>query len=392
MSQRPWDRLERRTQAVADRALHAYTEASPHYGGVVPEHLYRHMAHTCREAVRLYVRMVREQREPRADELRLFRERAGERGAEGLPVAELLQAYFFIAEAIWVELSQVTDGGLPPDAAKMLLRCVHRLAYVGVQAHQEESQVAHSEAREAMREVVRALVTGEPADEFAARYEIRLAGAYAVLALTFAGHPGESVDDTVGRRLAGHRKVHQLTGHLRRELRDDVLASLNPDGGLVLLPATPGHAGRDLATVREMIPRLRARTGIEITGGYAVASDLASIPAVTERARKLLRLAAPGQVAILEDHLFEYQLCHESDAAPQLLSLAGRLRGEPDLMDTLTAYFANDFNRRETARRLHVHPNTVDNRLSRIAALTGANPRTARGLMILGAALALPES
>jgi hypothetical protein len=381
-------------QAVADRALHAYAEASPHYRGVVPEHLYRHMAHTCREVVRLYVRMVRQQREPREDELRLFRERAGERGAEGLPVAELLQAYFFIAEAIWEELSEAAEGDLPPEAGRMLLSCVHRLAYEGVQAHQEQSQDAHSEEREAMRELVRALVTGEPATEFAARSEIRLVDTYAVLALGFGGHPAESVGDAVGRRLAGHRKVHQLTGHLRRELRrelrDDVLAALDPDGGLVLMPATTGRPERDLATVRALIPRLQELTGIAITCGHATAADIASIPAVAERARKLLRLARPGQVAVLDDHLFEYQLCHESDALPHLISIVERLRGEPDLMDTLTTYFASDFNRRETARRLHVHPNTVDNRLSRIATVTDANPRTARGLMVLGAALALP--
>ncbi|WP_425825777.1 helix-turn-helix domain-containing protein [Streptomyces fractus] len=38
-------------------------------------------------------------------------------------------------------------------------------------------------------------------------------------------------------------------------------------------------------------------------------------------------------------------------------------------------------------QQLHVHPNTIDNRLSRVDALTGVNPRTAHGLLVLGAAM-----
>ncbi|MER6900788.1 helix-turn-helix domain-containing protein [Amycolatopsis sp. NPDC000740] len=99
--------------------------------------------------------------------------------------------------------------------------------------------------------------------------------------------------------------------------------------------------------------------------------------------------SAPDTVAVLADHLFEYQLNHDSAATPQLRALAASLGGEPDLTTTLRTYFDTDFNRRETARKLHVHPNTVDNRLSRIANLTGADPRTAKGLLLLGASLGL---
>lgn len=387
MSQLPWDRLEHRLPAVAKRALAAYVDASPHYeGDVVPEHLHLNMAHTCREIGRLYVRTARQGREPRADELRLFRDRAGDRGVEGLPVADLLQAYFFIAEAIWAEVVALAGDELPAEAATVLLRCIHRVARAGIDAHQEESQAAHSAERQAMREVVRALVAGEPATEFAARFEIRLAEAYGVLALRFAPHPTESVADTVGRRLAGHRKVHRFIRHLRRELRDDVLAALDPDGGLVLVPSTSDDGG--FAVVRAAVPRLQQLAGFEVFGGYAHATDLSAVPGAAAEARKLLRLAAaPGEVAVLPDHLFEYQLSHDSAALPRLRALAERLRREPDLLETLTTYFDTDFNRRETARRLHVHPNTVDNRLSRIAALTAADPRTARGLLVLGAAV-----
>lgn len=398
MSQGLWDRLERRIPAVTDRILHRYVDGSPHYQGVVTEHLHRHMAHTCREGARLYIRMARELREPREEELRLFRERAHARGAEGLPAAHFMEAYHLCAEELWHELTQVADGELPPEAGAVLLRWVRHVTREALDAHQQEFQAARSEEREARRATVRALVAGERADEAATRFGIRLADSYAVLALGFATEASESVGDALGRRLAGRRKVHRLSEELLRAFSEaagdaDLLTALDPDGGLVLVPSDPGRADHDPEAARAALRRVRQATGVETTAGFAHSSDHAGIPAAAAQARRLLPLAAaPGEVAVLGDHLFAYHLSHESEAAPQLRSLVERLRTEPDLLTTVGAYFANDFNRRQTAQQLHVHPNTIDNRLSRVDALTGVNPRTAQGLLVLGAALGLGGS
>lgn len=398
MSQGLWDRLERRIPAVADRIMRRYVDGSPHYQGVVTEHLHRHMAHTCREGARLYIRMARELREPREEELRLFRERAHARGAEGLPAAHFMEAYHLCAEEVWHELTQVADGELPPEAGAVLLRWVRHVTREALDAHQQEFQAARSEEREARRATVRALVAGERADETATRFGIRLADSYAVLALGFATEASESVGDALGRRLAGRRKVHRLSEELLRAFSEaagdaDLLTALDPDGGLVLVPSDPGRADHAPEATRAALRRVRQATGVETTAGFAPAGDRAGIPAAAAQARRLLPLAAaPGEVAVLGDHLFAYHLSHESEAAPQLRSLVERLRTEPDLLTTVGAYFANDFNRRQTAQQLHVHPNTIDNRLSRVDALTGVNPRTAQGLLVLGAALGLGGS
>ncbi|MDA3623946.1 helix-turn-helix domain-containing protein [Saccharopolyspora sp. WRP15-2] len=389
MSQDLWDQLERRAPEIADRAIQAYAAASPRYQGTVPEHLYRHMAHTTREFARLYVRVVKQERELHDDELLLFANRGRERGAEGLPIADFMDAYLVGARTIWDELSRLSRGAPPAVAGDALLRCLQSVMHAGFQAHQEESQAAHSEERENMRAVVRALVDGQATAEFADRVDLRLADSYAILALRFAPHPSESVGDAVGRRLAGRRKVHRITEELTRSLADDALVALDPDGGLFLVPSEPDRAAADLAAARAAIPRLQRAAGIDVMAGFAHAGSRAEVPAAAGQARHLAQLGSPAEVAVLDDLLFEYQLHHSSEAVPHFLSIVDELRREPDLLVTLKEYFAADFNRRQTARQLHVHPNTIDNRLSRIAKLTGANPRTARGLMSLAAALTI---
>jgi sugar diacid utilization regulator len=393
MSQPPWSQLEQRMPAVAERALRMYGDASPRYQGVVPEPVRRYMTHTCREFGRLYARMARERREPHEDELRLFRERGRDRAAEGVPVADYVETAVLLAEAVWDELSQIAGGEPSPEAAGMLLRCLHRVMHAGVEAHQQELQVAHSEERRAVRATVRALAAGEPASEVAVRFGIRLAESYGVLVLQFTAHPTESVGDAVGRRIAGRRKVLGLTEQLHRAFADhtrarDILTSLDAEGGLVLIPSDPQNAAQDVAAVRTALPQFQQADGVDVIAGFAHAASLARIPAAISQARRLLSLPTmPGEVAVLDERLFEYHVRHDSDAVPHLRAIVEALRSEPDLLTIVTAYFTNDFNRRATAMELHIHPNTVDNRLSRVATLTNVNPRTAQGLLLLGAAL-----
>ncbi|WP_406633289.1 PucR family transcriptional regulator [Amycolatopsis sp. WGS_07] len=386
MSQLSWRSFEHRLPKVGERTIRRYVETSTHYRGQVPAHLHLHMGHTVREFGRMLARAVREHSEPREDELELFRQRGRERGAEGLPVSDFVHAYLLAAEEMWAEIQELSGGAPPGETTAVLLNCLHRVLNAAVQAHQKEFQTADQEQREAARALVRRLAAGEPIPEPA---DVRLAPAYGVLALRFAADPADSIGDAVGRHLAGQRKARLLLQHLRRELSGDVLAALDPDGGLLLIPSTSDNP-EALTGARQAVPRASQTTGVEITGAFAHAASLGGIPAAVAEAERLLRLnSVPGTVAVLSDHLFEYQLNHDSAATPQLRALAARLNGEPDLTTTLRTYFDTDFNRRETARKLHVHPNTVDNRLSRVAALTGADPRTAKGLLLLGASLGL---
>jgi DNA-binding PucR family transcriptional regulator len=63
-------------------------------------------------------------------------------------------------------------------------------------------------------------------------------------------------------------------------------------------------------------------------------------------------------------------------------------RRSSDLLETLEAFLACELDRRRTAQQLHVHPNTLDYRLRRIAELTGLEPGRPRDLVLLELALA----
>lgn len=60
------------------------------------------------------------------------------------------------------------------------------------------------------------------------------------------------------------------------------------------------------------------------------------------------------------------------DLAQYLLS---PLDHEPELLDTLSAFFASDFCPSASARQLSIHRNTLSYRLEKIASLTGLDPR-----------------
>jgi carbohydrate diacid regulator len=54
--------------------------------------------------------------------------------------------------------------------------------------------------------------------------------------------------------------------------------------------------------------------------------------------------------------------------------LLGPLDHEPDLLETLQAFFQEDCCPSDTAKRLHIHRNTLSYRLNKIALLSGLNP------------------
>jgi len=63
------------------------------------------------------------------------------------------------------------------------------------------------------------------------------------------------------------------------------------------------------------------------------------------------------------------------------------LDASPELLETLEIHISHDLNRQRSARQLHLHTNTVDYRLKRIAQLTGFDPTRPSGIRHLQAAL-----
>lgn len=87
----------------------------------------------------------------------------------------------------------------------------------------------------------------------------------------------------------------------------------------------------------------------------------------------------------LQDVLVEYQLTRPSAAAEHLAALLSPLDGHAALLETLRAYMRCGGNRRATASRLHLHPNSVDYRVHQ---LTGLDPAGLEDTQRIAAALA----
>lgn len=120
---------------------------------------------------------------------------------------------------------------------------------------------------------------------------------------------------------------------------------------------------------------------------------VAGIPEAVGTARQLLRTAAavglpPGLLGP-RDVVLESVLVAQPDAAEKLLALLAPLAADERLLDTLIAFFGNDLDRTRTAAALFLSRGGLSLRLDRIGALTGLDPRSTRGIQVLGAALAV---
>jgi sugar diacid utilization regulator len=108
-----------------------------------------------------------------------------------------------------------------------------------------------------------------------------------------------------------------------------------------------------------------------------------------DEAHQALALARRGQVLRLSEvRLFDYLLAYAPGTAKRLVPRELR---ELDGIHrrTLVAFAECDLNALQAARRLHVHPNTLHNRLRHIQAVTGHDPRRLSELVDLLAGMRL---
>lgn len=143
--------------------------------------------------------------------------------------------------------------------------------------------------------------------------------------------------------------------------------------GTVLIPVTALTTDR----LGDFVSDLTAAVDLPVTS-VAVESAVQGIPGAARTARELLdvaiRLRKAPRLYRLDDLALEHQLTRPGPGRDQLVSLLAPLDASPDLRRTLFALVNHQFDRRNAARRLHVHPNTIGNRLAQILELTGLPP------------------
>jgi hypothetical protein len=375
-----YERVQQRVHLLARRMIVTFLEEVPLYALLPREQLEGEVLRICEDNLRTFFATLIEDRLPTEEELAEPRASAARRAQERVPLASVLTAYHIGGRIGWAELvaeARPEEQDALLAAADRVQRYVQAATTVVATAYLQEQQAIAGEEGDALRALVEALLSGEPADGHAERLGRRLPSHWTVLALELGAHPDEAVAGAVAAR----RKVRRVQECLEAHVGEPVLGRLHADGGLALLPA-------DGQPLEPLFAGLHAAAGAPVRVGAAPASGTVHVPGAAAQAREVLRLAArePGLYA-LQDVLLDYQLSRPSDAQDHLVALLDPLEDFPDLLRTLETYLEQDLDRRRTASALHVHPNTLDYRLKKVVELTGLDPSTTRGLQLLTASV-----
>lgn len=329
------------------------------------------------DAVRVLVHCIRDDRPPTVDELRGLTAAAVRRAEQDAPVASVAGAVHAAAAVVVGRLAEPVST----DVAR-LLSALEVVTAAVTSAFVDEHQAIRADERDARRALASALISGDPVDDTSAHLGVPVAPAYVAVALQLP-----PPDDARSAR----QRLRRLQEQLDAFAGESVLGLLDATGGTALLPATADDVADVLARLPGLLADVAAAVGAEPLAGAAGCVGVIAVARAARQARDVLtiarRLGRPPGVYLLDDVLLEYQLTRDSDARPLLAGLLDPLDRNPDLVETLERYFALDLDRRGTASALHVHPNTLDYRLRRVAQLTGLDPAKPSGQQLLAAAL-----
>ncbi|ACU38752.1 PucR family transcriptional regulator [Actinosynnema mirum] len=360
--------------ALAARVVERLTAELPVYADLPREEVAGDITAIVRHNL-LVCADVLERRGPATEvELRPQRESAELRAEEGVPLEAVLSAYQLGASLCCRAL--IEDAG--PDDLPTVLEVVEGLLGFQRQLTAEVTrayQRAALDGRSGRHALLAALLAGEGPEA---------PGGYLALELLLPPHRDES---GAGARISARRKLRRVLAVLDGFADEPALTALDHAGGTALLPLAAEPAW---PAVRALVERLARAADVPVTAaaGYAGAPG---VPAAVARNAEVLEVVlrtdrGPGAHR-LADVLLDYQLSRPSGALLPLAGLVAALEPRPELLRTLEVHLALDLDRRATAARLHLHPNTVDYRLRRIHRLTGLSPTRPQDCRSLAAAL-----
>ncbi|MGW8377996.1 helix-turn-helix domain-containing protein [Streptomyces sp. ODS28] len=380
-------RMPQLHRAVIDTIL----EQVPYYRELPHEELDGDIRRVARESLRTVATLVHEQRRPVPGELAWFAESAARRAEEGVPLDMVLDAYHAGLHEGW---RLATADARPGDAADLravtdlVLGFLRELVRTVSAAYNAELRAMFSEEQGVQHTLLSALLGGEPAGTAAERAGVPLPEGYLVFALSIGAHEDER-DEGVRAAVAARRKLRRMHAELGRFAGGRVLARLGAAEGTVLVPGAEG-VERRRAELDALVGGLAKVAGAEITAGVCHAAP-DGVAEAAVRAREIVEVVRltgrPAGLYGLPDVLLDYQLSRSTAATPELAALLAPLEPKPELLRTLRVHLANGLSRRDTAAALHLHPNTVDYRLRRVAALTGLDTGTPGHLPLITAAL-----
>ncbi|WP_154402658.1 PucR family transcriptional regulator [Nocardioides speluncae] len=316
---------------------------------------------------------------------------AAKRAEEGLPMADVLTAYYVGARAALNFLAERAGPVILPavlDLADKVIKLLQTATAIVAEGYAHERELTLGEQLTARLRLGTALVEGhapEQVREAANLADVALPLQYAVVAVAMDGASG-GAGRTPDPRVQAARRLRNVRSALVSGISGELLWVPTHRAALVLIPL----AGQWSALI-EGLQRLFAGLDEPVVAGAVVAGPLQVSEAVATAldVRELAqRLGRPAGCYQLGDVAFEYQISRPGPARDALAEVLAPLADDERLRETLEAFVVEDRHRQRTARRLGVHPNTVDNRLRRITTLTSLDPLRPQDLSKLVAGLA----
>ncbi|WP_018334041.1 PucR family transcriptional regulator [Actinomycetospora chiangmaiensis] len=394
-----WLRAEK--DAMCDALVHGHRTVNPQYRTLPVEQLEGDVRAITNLNLDVVIASLEGDEEVRRAAEPRLRESAARRAEEGVALGAALRAYQLSARWLLdaaVEAGVVEVGTAPwhgvLDAMLDHLSWVTPVVTAGYLEAADGDRAHDARGRQA---ALSALLAGASAATAARVGELRLPPRVVVLAVVLAPHPDALAGDEVDGTVVERRKVRRVRGELERQFPGDVLVSLSADSGIVVLPLAaedlpdgPDVPEPVLRRLRHLTRELVVVAGAELRVA-AVTGRTDDVRGAAELAREVLRvagIAGPAEPVVqLRDVAVAYQLTRPGPALDALASRLDRLDGHPELENTLHSWLRHDCARRATAADLHVHPNTVDHRVRRIAEMIGLDLGRPGDLLTARAAL-----
>ncbi|WP_338701218.1 helix-turn-helix domain-containing protein [Streptomyces sp. Q6] len=378
-------RCEPRVNELARRMARESFEELPGYAELPDDVKDLEIAATARHGVRLFLRRVGDPDPDRSGNHRVFRERAAQRAEEGMPLHLLLRTHALGVYALWQALRDVARPGEEAalvELVDILLQSHPAIVGAVAETYLDERSALEAEQRAQQRSLVRGLLDGMVPPGHVLLDQLRLEGPALVLALGLETPPAEG-PVAVRRRL---RRVQTVLDH---SFGVEVLALLDGDGGRVIVP-------EDCAPPEDLPRRLSRASGLRVRVAAVPAAGPEDITDAGRTATEILRIAracgVPPGLHRLDDVLLEYHLSRRNESSHRIAALLDPVADRPELVETLRTHLSHQQDRRATAAALGLHPNTVDNRLAKIADQTGIDLSSPRGTALALAALLLRDA
>jgi sugar diacid utilization regulator len=368
----------------------------PAYSGSSDERLREDVAQHVRAIFELFLAGLAGGRPARRSDFAMTREQATRRAAQGITLADFLQAFRIGQLTLWHGvLAAAGDDAAARDAALTVVARIMGVIEVGstvaAEAYVEAQQHAVAESDRLRRDLLEDLLARRASFAGPKRALLRAAGLGpdTRLLVTAAVLAGDQSDDHALRAAA------LAVGRPRGGGRG--LVVVRQEEIVVVAPVPQGGAGAAVAGLRRACAGLRQRRITLSAGVSTVRTGLAEVSdayAEARIARDSLGAAAGVQALPLLTSL-DYLVLRDDETARRLIRPQVRRFVEEDaaaggaLIATLAEFAASDLNAVAAAERLHLHVNTAYYRLDRIAERTGCDLRKLADVMELLIALRL---